>query len=49
MYDIKWSKSEKKTARRAFDVAYKREWLTIDDLKGLSEDKLDRIKKLLTL
>jgi hypothetical protein len=106
MLDIKWSKGEKKTARRAFDVAYKREcadlikriqakagklsvpedlwnlhdfmtkeirnfgkkydyrysvllfvfaqlikdgWLPLDELKGLSEDKLDRINKLLNL
>ena len=106
MLDIKWSKGEKKAARKAFDVAYKREcadlikriqakaeklyvpedlwnlhdymdkeiinfgkkydyrysvlllvfaqlikdgWLTLDELKGLSEEKLERINKLLNL
>jgi hypothetical protein len=106
MHDVKWSKSEKKVARKAFDLAYQREcaglikkiqakaeklsdpddiwnlhnfmkkeirnigqaydyrysaliwvfarlvkdgWLTIDDLKGLSEDKLGRINKILEL
>ncbi len=106
MLNVKWSKAEKKVARKAFDLAYEREcaslikeiqakaeklsdsediwklhnfmekeiknigqtydyrysvliwvfarlvkdgWLTINDLKGLSEDKLNRINKLLEL
>ena len=106
MHDIKWSKAEKKTARKAFDLAYNREcadlikkiqskaeklsapediwnlndfmakeirnigktydyrysvllwvfarlikdrWLSIDELEGLSEDKLSRINNLLDL
>ncbi len=106
MRDLKWSKAEKKIARRAFDMAYAREcadlikkiqtkaeklsdpediwkfhdfmrneareigkkydyrysvlhlvfagllkdgWLTKDELKGLSEDKLNRINRLLDL
>jgi hypothetical protein len=104
MRDIQWSKAEKKTARKALDVAYHREcadliekiqskaqklsvpediwnlhdfmtkeirnigktydyrysvllwvfarlikdeWLNIDELEGLSEDKLSRIKNIL--
>jgi hypothetical protein len=106
MHDIKWTKVEKKTARKAFDLAYNREctdlikkiqskaeklsapenvwnlhdfmkkeignigkaydyrysvllrvlarlirdeWLKIDDLEGLSEDKLSRINNLIDL
>ena len=106
MNDIKWSKEEKKTARKAFDLAYEREctdlikkiqskaeklsapediwnlhdfmtkeirnigktydyrysvllrvfaqlirdeWLDINELEGLSEDKLNRINNLLDL
>jgi len=106
MRDIKWSKAEKKTAQKAFDLAYNREcaalikkiqskakklsapediwdlhdfmtkeirnigrtydyrysvllrvfaqlikdeWLNIDELEGLSEDKLSRINNLLDL
>ncbi len=106
MHHVKWSKAEKKIARKAFDLAYEREcaglirkiqakaeklsdpddiwklhnfmkkeirnigqtydyrysvliwvlarlvkdgWLTIDDLKGLSEDKLKRINNLMDL
>jgi hypothetical protein len=106
MNDIKWSKAEKKTARKAFDLAYEREstdlikkiqskaeklstpediwnlhdfmtkeiknigktydyrysvllrvfaqlirdeWLNINELEGLSEDKLNRINNLIDL
>ena len=106
MQDFKWSKEEKKIARKMFDVAYKREctdlikkiqskaahlsapndiwslhdfmskeiraigrkydyrysvlllvfaqlikdgWLTVDELKGLTEDKINWINKLLNL
>ena len=106
MRDIKWSKTEKKTAHKAFDLAYKREcaalikkiqskaeklsvpddiwnlhdfmtkeirnigktydyrysvllrvfaqlirdeWLNINELEGLSEDKMSRINKFLDL
>jgi hypothetical protein len=106
MHDVKWSKAEKKTARKAFALAYSREctdlikkiqskaeklsvpediwnlhdfmtkeirnigktydyrysvllrvltrliidgWLNLDELEGLSEDKLSRIKNLLDL
>jgi hypothetical protein len=106
MNDIKWSKAEKKIARKAFDLAYDREctdlikkiqskaeklsvpediwnlhdfmtkeirnigktydyrysvllrvltrlirdgWLNFDELEGLSEEKLSRIKNLLDL
>ena len=106
MREIKWSKAEKRTARKAFDLAYKREcadlikriqskaeklsvpddmwnlhdfmmkeirnigktydyrysvllrvfaqlirdeWLNINELEGLSEDKMSRINKFLDL
>ncbi|MBN1235319.1 MAG: hypothetical protein JW999_04630 [Methanotrichaceae archaeon] len=51
----KWSKPERKIARRAFDAAYNREcdfilqnegWLRKEDLESISEDKLQEIWKV---
>lgn len=41
IYDLKWSDNEKKSARKAFDNAYKRE---MDDIKSLLLDKVSQIK-----
>lgn len=41
IYDLKWSGDEKKSARKAFDNAYKRE---MDDIKSLLLDKVSQIK-----
>lgn len=41
IYDLKWSFDEKKSARKAFDNAYKRE---MDEIKSLLLDKVSQIK-----
>jgi len=41
IYDMKWSSDEKKVARKAFDIAYKRE---MDEIKSLLIDKVSQIK-----
>ena len=40
--EYKWSQSEKKIARKAFDVAYQRE---MEEIRGIVNDRVQRLNK----